>query len=681
MKEEARMQWMEAALEHQCTYIVKDQPYEPHSLLTPAQASLPQSLAFRRDSSNQVMAVISREYIPPGTRFGPLAGKIFTGQNIPQGMKWKNLWRVFSADGCLHHMLDVNDPTCTNWMCYVNPAPTRAAQNLMALQHNLEVYFYTTVPILAGGELLVGNIYDISRNSHPLLSRELVMTQPGDLKSKDFPIEPPPKMGTRPSQNGPRDNPTCMDLSTKKGKSSDTEAKGNAEGQEKDMTARNHNTDSVTGASCNIKKFISFHSILKEEVAFEKCVFTNGGDVAPEKQHSRKSYLRDPNALSHKELPFYLSNLYSSCSQCLPLGNLPQAYHFACCTTPALSPEWVAAPRNFSFPPGLPWTSHREMTPLNFSAFPKGEEDAKEPRNPLSSLHPGSYPLLGSDSGCSPLSPGYAVWPLKVAPQDLCQHENASLSATKTCSPVFQESCKPCPPKRKNGKIKYECNVCAKSFGQLSNLKVHLRVHSGEKPFQCQICKKCFTQLAHLQKHHLVHTGEKPHKCPACNKCFSSTSNLKTHMRLHSGMKPYVCAFCNSRFTQHIHLKLHQRLHEHQRLNQCPNCLKSYIHLVSLEVHCQGYCPRVSQAACSSRHIHCFNEMIDHFDFSLEADRLEEGESDPVRAARLVEAAILREMATIGQAKGLCSPSWHKHFALLPVNAYSFLVKRASLPT
>jgi len=77
--------------------------------------------------------------------------------------------------------------------------------------------------------------------------------------------------------------------------------------------------------------------------------------------------------------------------------------------------------------------------------------------------------------------------------------------------------------------------VCDKAFGRSGSLRIHSRIHRGEKPYKCRICDSAFIQSSTLQVHMRVHTGEKPYKCSLCNKCFSQTGSLQQHKsRVHS---------------------------------------------------------------------------------------------------------------------------------------------------
>lgn len=113
------------------------------------------------------------------------------------------------------------------------------------------------------------------------------------------------------------------------------------------------------------------------------------------------------------------------------------------------------------------------------------------------------------------------------------------------------------------------CPTCNKAFTTTSDLKRHMRIHTGEKSYVCPTCNKGFSQSSNLKRHTRTHTGEKPYVCSTCNKSFARSFTLKTHMRTHTSEKPYVCSTCNKGFAQSSHLKIHTRTHTgEKRLNQ-----------------------------------------------------------------------------------------------------------------
>lgn len=54
-----------------------------------------------------------------------------------------------------------------------------------------------------------------------------------------------------------------------------------------------------------------------------------------------------------------------------------------------------------------------------------------------------------------------------------------------------------------------QCEICGKILSCHSNLVLHKRRHTGEKPFACDLCEKRFARTEHLNIHRRIHTGKK----------------------------------------------------------------------------------------------------------------------------------------------------------------------------
>ncbi|OXU21388.1 hypothetical protein TSAR_006575 [Trichomalopsis sarcophagae] len=135
------------------------------------------------------------------------------------------------------------------------------------------------------------------------------------------------------------------------------------------------------------------------------------------------------------------------------------------------------------------------------------------------------------------------------------------------------------------GEEYFICNLCSKSFTSKSLLIYHMSIHNYKENIKCRFCNK-LVHTEKLSEHLSIHTFEKkPFKCEFCEKRYRFPSQLKQHVRLHTGELPYKCEDCPKRFRLRNALIIHQRQHTGVKPFECKTCDRAFTDFANYNKH------------------------------------------------------------------------------------------------
>ncbi|XP_068170955.1 zinc finger and BTB domain-containing protein 40 isoform X2 [Antennarius striatus] len=77
----------------------------------------------------------------------------------------------------------------------------------------------------------------------------------------------------------------------------------------------------------------------------------------------------------------------------------------------------------------------------------------------------------------------------------------------------------------------HDCQKCCLSFSSLDEHRQHIQEFHPKEYHKCPTCSKVFNSAALLDKHKSTHTGTKPFSCDLCNKSYQQLSGLWYHNR------------------------------------------------------------------------------------------------------------------------------------------------------
>ncbi|KAF0311555.1 putative histone-lysine N-methyltransferase PRDM7 [Amphibalanus amphitrite] len=131
-----------------------------------------------------IPGVLAEKDIPARQRLGPYEGTLTTEQGQARSRTTGYRWQIKKGKR-VHHSVNAEDPSCSNWLRRVNCARSEEEQNLVAFQYRGQLYFRTSKPVPRGSELLVYYGDDSARELtvHSETSEESVTSSPAGPSS------------------------------------------------------------------------------------------------------------------------------------------------------------------------------------------------------------------------------------------------------------------------------------------------------------------------------------------------------------------------------------------------------------------------------------------------------------------------------------------------------------------
>lgn len=128
--------------------------------------------------------------------------------------------------------------------------------------------------------------------------------------------------------------------------------------------------------------------------------------------------------------------------------------------------------------------------------------------------------------------------------------------------------CSPSP-----GDAPFQCQQCDAKFKINSDLKRHVRIHSGEKPYKCDFCEYRCAMKGNLKSHvQIKHGTNNSFHCPDCDFQCANKTALRQHSRGHRPTQPIQCSKCTYSCSSRGALKVHERIHSEERPFKCDFC-------------------------------------------------------------------------------------------------------------